>query len=603
MSSDRDISLVENGYRNFSNYLEDNERIVQRLMSDNSSRKSGGHGSVYAKGTNSDEYEYIDTTEYYDESEYIEIGDSSGIARDRKKRRGRFHKDVQTIGSKANASSYATRKKRKSSRIVRADENVDDNYSACGIILRPRSERDYYGDSLSSRNSERQDTLRSARPTSVHSQLNDRINRRQSKKATYASVSGTGVQKKTGRINSVGILKYSSRQRDNETARRPSNFDSQNFSSETRKSLMSSKIRRDLNKVKQTKATKEPTQTPRTPRTNSYLSNYQRSLRKEGQNPEPIERRSKSTVRQGSKSVSRIREDPSIVVYDTTLFRGLEDTLSHIDSNLIAKQRDIILRKWASEDKRKYGYDVACENDPFKEERRPFKIRGIRRSHVDVYEGFKEEEPEYVPAEVVLPKNPSEKFIKYLNTPVSIRLSESKPKKVIKRKFKKFNQDAFDEFYSRNVEFASKKKIRESSDSPKLATMTKETADRLFKYSLKDEYFENRNIPTFKGALVKNRHRDVYREESPSVDDRNVKFDINDRRWTAPKQVLNPVVEEPQERKKFISENSRILVQGMPNILDRSKIDYIDKIYEYRRERDAALFRQRYFETFGRVLH
>ena len=269
----------------------------------------------------------------------------------------------------------------------------------------------------------------------------------------------------------------------------------------------------------------------------------------------------------GNSFATRLSKTPSKSTSRSDRVRlERHDSLEDSYKVYLSNKQKLITEKWAREDAaRNEEEDLLDDYEIFmRYVRKPYVFTGKKRTVVDIYPGYQEEEYEYRRVVPNIPENPSDRMKERMAIPLLERLLS--PKRTRKpRTPKEINPVVLNDFLMRQMAHDAEKRRKENlreKKSPRTPKAEKpEVFDRLYRESLAHSSSEDEEVPAKRKSTV----------------------DWTDTRWTAPKVYVDPPVPNPDDfRDKRFDRRSQELTQDTLPLIERESRDFRDVIEEYR---------------------
>lgn len=305
---------------------------------------------------------------------------------------------------------------------------------------------------------------------------------------------------------------------------------------------------------------------------------------------------SAKSKRSCDSSVASSRKQPVITAHESDLKTDDLESFSHkseVDSKsqssrksrnqsslvdsyqtYLETQKLAIAKKWAREDARKQAKEAELESEDkiFMAHKKPYVFTGIKRQHIEVYEGYKEEDYTHVRIQPNLPKQMSQKLKDQLEIPVMERLMAPKAKHSQKPPTTRVDPAVIDAFISRQMQYENSQRIRHLQRRKRGQTNPNSAIfNKLYQSSLVDQWTD---IP-------------------PEPSSRSTAKWTNDEKWWKPKlQTPQELVDTSKFRDLRFNAKSMKMTKGKPSLFDRTQ-DLSDVLEA---ERVSQLEQQRMME-------
>ena len=243
------------------------------------------------------------------------------------------------------------------------------------------------------------------------------------------------------------------------------------------------------------------------------------------------------------------------------------DSLEDSYKVYLSNKQKLITEKWAREDAaRNEEEDLLDDYEIFmRYVRKPYVFTGKKRTIVDVYPGYQEEEYEYIRVPPNIPENPSDRMKERMAIPLLERLLS--PKRARKPRVpKEVNPVVQNDFLMRQMahdaEKRRKENLREQKKTKTPNAKKPEIFDKLYRESIAHSSSEDEPVPTSRKSTV----------------------DWTDRRWWEPKPVAQPPAPpNPDDfRDARFDQRSQELTQDTLPFMERESRDFCDVIEDYR---------------------
>ena len=278
-------------------------------------------------------------------------------------------------------------------------------------------------------------------------------------------------------------------------------------------------------------------------------------------------------------SLSKSRKDRTPKSPSQRIAFARHTTISESYKVFLDNQRKLVAVRWAHNDEVRRQEDSHMDDYEILggQLRKPYRMTGIKRKHVEVYSPPKEIEKEFEKFKARLPPDPSPEFLKQLEIPALERLftpsrvTHEQPRKAIK-----INPADFSRFVQAQTD--SNKRRRSHGEQDKAQEEPKPPAP------ISEEVFERLNT--------------ISRPEPPPPAEpkpeptSNAKW-TGDETWWLPKAFPPPPepVDTAEFRELRFNAKSQELTKDSPSLLERSHKDFKEMLDEHRRE--ASEQRQR----------